>query len=166
MNIFDKLLKEAVDELDKEVPEEGGAFSKDSKEATDDTTGAFSKSDEETDELLDDEATEETEVDPLVKDTQDLIMSILDALEQEALAQGETIEEDDSPDIALELLYKFIPTMPKEQVQTIYDELSDYYEMEAEETDEEYFEEPKKETDDLDYEEDVKTESLQLKKKV
>lgn len=164
MSIFARLLKEAVDELDNDLTADK-AFS---KEPTDDTSGAFSKAAEETPELTDEESIEEdsVEVSGIVKDTQDLIMSILDALEQEALAQGETIGDDDSPDIALELLYKFIPTMPENQVQTIYDELSDYYEMEADEEDEDYFEEPKKETDELDYEEEVKSESLQIKKKV
>jgi hypothetical protein len=163
MSVFARLLKEAVDELDNDLTADK-AFS---KEPIEDTSGAFSKADEETTDPLEGESEEEetVEVSGIVKDTQDLIMSILDALEQEALAQGETIGEDDSPDIALELLYKFLPTMPTEQVQTIYDELSEYYEMETDEEEEDYFEEPKKETDELDYEEEVKSESLQVKKK-
>lgn len=155
MNIFDTLLKEAVDGLDDK------AFTSDELDTT------LNADVDDTDESSTVDIEDDTEeVSGIVKDTQDLIVSILDALEQEALAQGETISEDDSPDIALELLYKFIPTMPTEQVQTIYDELSEYYEMDVDDENEDYFEEPEKTIDDLDYEEDVKSESLQVKKKL
>jgi hypothetical protein len=88
----------------------------------------------------------------------DLIMTILDSLETEMLAQGEELEEDESPDPALELIYKLIPELTDDQCKMITDTLSEYYEIELGngEDEEEFFEEPKDEDkQENDYLEDT-----------
>ena len=83
------------------------------------------------------------------EDLKDLIMTILDSLETEMLAQGEELEEDESPDPALELIYKLIPELTDEQCQMISTTLSEYYEIELTngEDEDEFYEEPKEDSD-------------------
>jgi hypothetical protein len=91
------------------------------------------------------EDSEDAPESPLVSDTRDLINSILDALEAEMLADGETVQEDENIDIGLELISKYADKIPEDVLQTIYDEISEYYEMEVDEKqqeDDDYFEEP------------------------
>ena len=74
---------------------------------------------------------EEEEVASDIKaDLKDLIMTILDSLESEMLAQGEELEEEESPDVALEIIYKLIPELSDTQCQMIADKLSEYYDIE------------------------------------
>ena len=85
-------------------------------------------------------------------------MTILDSLETEMLAQGEELEEDESPDVALELIYKLIPDLSDDQCKMISDTLAEYYEIELSNgEDEEEFYEPEKDEDqqENDYEEDT-----------
>ena len=92
------------------------------------------------------------------EDLKDLIMTILDSLETEMLAQGEELEEDESPDVALELIYKLIPDLSDDQCKMISDTLAEYYEIELSNgEDEEEFYEPEKDEDqqENDYEEDT-----------
>ena len=147
-NIFAQLLKEATEEV-VEPKEDEEIVPEEEPEEEEETGEELSK---------------------IKTDTQDLIMSILDAIEQDELAQGNTLEDDESADVGLELLHKLIPKLNDTDVQEVYDTLSDYFEMELGDEaseDEEYFEEPTGEIDDLDYEEtptdEIKVES---KKKV
>lgn len=105
-----------------------------------------------------DKETKETESE-CKEDLKDLIMTILDSLETEMLAQGEELEEDESPDVALELIYKLIPDLSDDQCKMISDTLSEYYEIELGngEDEEEFYEEPSSDKDKIenDYLEDT-----------
>ena len=156
-NLFNTLLKEAAEETikEKEPTEE------EPKEPTEEELPELP---EELPELPEEEGAGEVQ-----KALQNLIMSVLDAIEQEALAAGETFEEDESVDVGLELLYKLAPKLSDEDAQMLMDELQEYYEMEVDEEgegeDEEYFEEPPTD-DENEYQEDkeeVKTEGVKKK---
>jgi hypothetical protein len=155
--MFSRLLREATEELDPTSPSEtvipvdGGTVT--------DETGAEEGAEE----------AGEGEEGSIQKDLQDIITSILDAIEQESLASGETFEDDESVDVGLEILYKLAPNFSEEDAQSAYDALSEYFEMSVEdgaaEEDKEGFEEtPAVEGDEKDFEEDkVKTESIARK---
>lgn len=92
----------------------------------------------------------------------DLCYSILDAIEAEELAQGETFDDDESVDVGIECIIKFAKDFSPEVAQGMYDILSEYFEMEVDENPiddvpegemEEYFEEPSVENETT-YEED------------
>jgi hypothetical protein len=108
-----------------------------------------------------DEEPKETESE-CKEDLKDLIMTILDSLETEMLAQGEELEEDESPDVSLEIIYRLIPDLSDEQCKMITDTLSSYYEIELGEgeDEEEFYEEPK----DEDKQENDYLEDTQIKK--
>jgi hypothetical protein len=146
MNIFAQILKEAVDAENPEKIETVSAV-KEEPETTEETTP------EPVEEIPEEETTSS-----IKEDTKELIMTILDALENEMIAQGQELEEDESPDVAMELLYKLIDTLPDSDVQMISDTLSDYYDIEAndgetESIDEDYQEEEiPEEENELEYE--------------
>lgn len=156
MNLFEQALKEAVDDIVKLNIE-----TEEPKEETPDVP-------EEEQEMSDldgpdegEEPTEETES-PKVEELRQLVDSILDALEQEQLAQGETIEEDESPDIALEIISKIAPELKEETLQLVIDQLTEYFEISVDESDlggdeeseEDYEEEELSDLDSDEYEED------------
>lgn len=163
MNIFNTILKEALED-----EETTGAFSKAPEETTEVEGGVFSKtSEEETVEDTELEVTEEIPEEPIEEvsekqqEARDIIMSVLDALEQEALAQGDEITDDESVDVGLELLYKMVPKLADEDLDEVITTLQDYFDIDAgEDVDEEYFED-EEETSDEEYAEDkeVRTES-------
>lgn len=156
-NIFEQLLKEATDEIAKvEEPKE-------------ETTEEVVEEPKDKEIASVEEPKEETtkELSQIKSDTQDLIMSILDAIEQDELAQGNTLEDDESADVGLELLHKLIPKLDDADAKEVYDTLSDYFEMELGNDSEEdkYFEEPTEEVDDLDYTEENKEDEIKVESK-
>jgi hypothetical protein len=169
MSIFTKLLAETIDkELEAMTPE--GTADASTFEDTFNTDEEVVAPEEEPAPEEEAEPTEEG-LSQIKQDTQELIMTVLDAIEQDELAQGSEITDDEAVDIGLELIYKLIPKLSDEDVQIIHDELSEYFDIEVnsdaegEGEDEEYFEEPKAENE-TDYEEDVKSESVKKKSRI
>lgn len=120
MSIFNKLLKEAVDETEKELE-----AVEDTVEEITDPEEDIEIPEEELEEPVEGEEGEETD---LVSDTRDLIDSVLDAIEEEMTVSGEST--DGSIDIGLELISKYADQIPTEALQSIFDEISTYYETE------------------------------------
>jgi hypothetical protein len=180
MKSFSRLLKEADEKAkdkveDEELPEEEETIP---EEDTEELPPSDDEEAEEGESLEDEfpeeeEPTEEVEESGLVSDTKDLIDSVLDALEADMLASGETVQEGESIDLGLELISKFADQIPEEILQQIYDEISTYYEVEVDENaeeepeeepeeEEEFFEEPPTEEEEVAPEE-VKVESIKPK---
>lgn len=144
MTSFIDILNE---ELEKE-DEAKEAEKKEKVEGEEEPKDEESKEEEPEEEKPKEEEPKETESE-CKEDLKDLIMTILDSLETEMLAQGEELEEDESPDPALELIYKLIPELTDEQCQMISTTLSEYYEIELTngEDEDEFYEEPKEDSD-------------------
>jgi hypothetical protein len=153
MSIFSKLLQEVVDEQE--------------LEAVEDTVEEISEPEEVVDELPTDiEEEPVAEESELVASTRDLIDSILDAMEDEMAADGEPIEG--SIDIGLELISKYADQIPTEALQSIFDEITTFYETEMvdsegeeEEPTDDFFEEPAPEEVE---EEEITVESILRRK--
>ena len=138
-----KAIFEALEEEEKkeekeetETPEEEVDF---------DFSGSVEKEDGEETKDSDSEQPEATESE-LVTNTRSLIDSVLDALEEEIIASGDTIEEDESIDLGLELIHEYADKIPEEILTEIYNKISEYYEIEVDETqtEDEYYEEPER----------------------
>ena len=140
MTMFKTMLQEAVDELEpvKDTNIDGA-------DATAEVTPP-SKEEVKTDEETDEGGPEEAKEGTVQRDVQDIITSILDAVEAESLASGEVFNDDESVDIGLELIYKIASKLDDADAKLIYDELSEYFEMEVDEKaegeEDEFFEEP------------------------
>jgi hypothetical protein len=171
MKSFSQLLKEAAEK--EELPPEEEEVVEPSEDEELPPEEEEVPEEEPEDELPpeeDEEPTEEVEA-GLVSDVRDLIDSVLDALEADMLAAGETVQEGESIDLGLELLSKFADQIPEEILQQMFDEISSYYEMEVEdgeelpedeepvEDEEEFFEEPAPD-EEVPEEEEVKVESV------
>lgn len=148
MSIFQKLIEEGFSitsktNTAKEQPEESVEEIKDSEDV----------------EELPEENIEQPEVSTIQDDLQDICYSILDAVEAESLAQGEVFDDGESPDVAIELIIKLAPTLTDEQAKLCYDTLSEYFDMEIDESTneetEDFFEPAKEEISDSEYEEDL-----------
>ena len=151
MTLFNNILNE---ELEKEDKEKDEAKEKEDKEKVEGEEEPKEKEPEE-EEPEPKEEPKETESE-CKEDLKDLIMTILDSLETEMLAQGEELEEDESPDVSLELIYRLIPDLTDEQCKMISDTLSEYYDIElGTGEDEEFYEEPTEDEDENDYLEDT-----------
>ena len=153
MSMFMQLLKEAVEET--EIPETDAV---EAEEEIEEIT------EPEVEDVEDEEVVEEES--DLVSSVRDLIDSVLDAIEEEMVADGEPIEG--SIDIGLELISKYADQIPTEALQSIFDEVSEYYETELidgeeepEVPEDEFFEEP---IEDIQDEDEITVESI-LKKK-
>lgn len=152
MSMFAQLLKEAVEET--EIPETDAV---EAEEEIEEIT------EPEIDEVEEDETV--VEESDLVSSVRDLIDSVLDAIEEEMVADGEPIEG--SIDIGLELISKYADQIPTEALQSIFDEVSEYYETELidgeDETalEDEFFEEPVEDTQEDD---EITVESILRKK--
>lgn len=164
MNIFSKLLKEATDELDLPVDETAVPAGEEPKEEP-------KKEEEPKEEEPKEGEDEEAEEGTIQAKLQDIIMSILDAIEQESLADGNPIEDDESADVGLELLHKMATKLSDEDAQMAYDTLAEYFDMSVDEeapepAEDEFFEPPAEApAEDAYAEEEVKTESLKKKSK-
>jgi len=153
-------MKSFIDILNEELEKEDEAKEAEKKEKVEgeeEPKDEEPKEEEPEEEKPKEEEPKETESE-CKEDLKDLIMTILDSLETEMLAQGEELEEDESPDPALELIYKLIPELTDDQCKMITDTLSEYYEIELGngEDEEEFYEEPKDEDkQENDYLEDT-----------
>lgn len=175
MKSFSQLLKEAA-KTEEELPDE------ELEETPEESDEELPPEEEDVEEVPEEEelppeeefTEEEGEESGLVSDTRDLIDSVLDALEADMLAAGETVQEDESIDLGLELISKFADQIPQDILQQIFDEISTYYEMEVEdgeevpeeeepEEEEDFFEEPAPEEETIPTEEEIKAESLKPK---
>lgn len=133
-----KALFEALEEEEKEESETPD------EEADFDFSNLEEPKEENETEDGDSEPSEATESD-LVVNTRSLIDSVLDALEEEIIASGDTIEEDESIDLGLELIHAYADKIPEEILTEIFDKISEYYEIEVDESqteEDDYFEEP------------------------
>lgn len=162
-SMFERLLKEATEEL-------GATEVAEPVDGAEETTPAVEEEPETTEEEPEEgEAKEGT----IQAKLQDVILSILDAIEQESLADGNPLDDDESADVGLELLHKLAPKFSDEDAQLAYDELTEYFDMSADEEttpageDDEFFEPPVEELPEDGYEEDkeVKTEGIKKKSK-
>ena len=153
MGLFTNILNEELEKADEKKDEVEDTETKEETEDDKEETETEPEPEPEKEE----EESKETESE-CKEDLKDLIMTILDSLETEMLAQGEELEEDESPDVALELIYKLIPDLSDDQCKMISDTLAEYYEIELSNgEDEEEFYEPEKDEDqqENDYEEDT-----------
>lgn len=148
--------------LFKNILEEGFTLKKAKEEATPEetTTPEEETTPEET--INPEESEESTEVEDeesaytIQDQLKDLCFSVLDAVEAEALASGDDLSDDESLDVSTELIAKYAHTFSDETAKGMYDTLSEYFEMEVDETPEEteeYFE-PEETEDETEYEED------------
>lgn len=163
MSLFARLLKESTEE------EIGSTTPSEEVVPVDGDTAATDLPAEEPEETKKTDG-EEAEEGSVQKDLQNIITSILDAIEQESLASGETFEDGESVDVGLEILYKIASKLSDDDAKLAYDELSEYFDMKVEEEPEpeegeegDGFEEPAPEGDDAEFEEDKLKESLKKK---
>ena len=129
MNIFDDILKEAIEESSEETPETEGAFSK-----TDETETPKEEETVEEPPKEDEETLEEPEVDEDTPQSQlrDICFEILNIMESSALADGDdNLEEEESVDVCCELLAKFADRFDDEVCYGMIKILSDYFDIEA-----------------------------------
>jgi len=153
MNIFDSILKEAVEETE----EKKGAFSSEEEPAPTEEPKEEEVIEEPTEPTEEPEETVVEDEDTPQSQLRDICFNILDIMENEALVDGEVADEDESVDISTEILAKYADKFDDATCLEIIKILSDYFEIETEigeEPDEEYYEEPPTKEDETAFEED------------